>query len=70
MTGSLPQSPLDRLIMKVTVLGEANRSEIVDASISRTLFIASIMALPAATRAACRETPTFEGVNGGPSAKY
>jgi hypothetical protein len=60
MTRSLPQSPPGRLNKKVAALGEANRSEIVDAS---TLFIASTMALPAATPAACRETPTFEGVN-------
>jgi len=62
MTGGLPQSPPGRLNKKVAALGEANRSEIVDAPMSRTLFIASTMA-PAATPAACRETPTFEGVN-------
>jgi hypothetical protein len=65
MTGSLPQSPPGRLNKKVAVLGEANRSEIVDAPMSRTLFIASTMALPAATPAACRGNPTFEGVNEG-----
>src|ERR1700728_2002033 len=45
--------------MKVAVLGEANRSEIVDAPMSRMLFIAP----PAATPGAYRESPTFERVN-------
>ena len=46
-------------------MGEADGFEIVDAPMLRTLFIASTMALLAATPAACRETPTFEGVKEG-----
>ena len=65
MAGSLPQSPTGRVNEKVAVLGEADGFEIVDAPMSRTLFIASTMAPPAATPAACRETPTFEGVKEG-----
>jgi hypothetical protein len=65
MTGSLPQSPPDRLKMKVAVLREANCSEIVDVPMLRTLFMASTMTLPVATPDGCQDTSMFEGVNEG-----